>query len=1101
MSVLRGMVCGLILVALVAPVQAQVLYGTLLGSIVDPSQSAVPKATVTATNKARGLVKETTSDERGFYAFRDLVEGVYDLSVTAQGFAPYTRTGLDIRVNATTRADVALSVGAVAEAVTVTANIATLQTDKADVRAEITFKEVSNLPLPAYRNYQSLINLVPGSTPARFQNAITDTPARALTTNINGTSRNAMNTRIDGATSVHSWLPHHTHYIPTPESIETVNVSTGSFDAEQGLAGGAAITVATKSGTNTLHGAVFDFFDNHKLGAKNYFFRDKNRPKNIMNQYGAVISGPIVRDKLFFLGSWEAMKQRRNYGTLATVSTAAQRAGDFSNVGALGIYNPDTGTPDGRGRARFDNNTIPLSSQSAIARQIQALVPLPNQAGFASNFFAAVPLVYDRDDLDTKVNWNISSRTTMFGAYSIMLSPVTCPGILGEAVGRCGVSGGGDSAGVGTGNNKTQVVRLGINHTLTPTLLIDGNFGYTRMHHDTADPNSGKNIGLDVLKIPGTNGPDIRQSGFPIFAVSGYESIGTISAWIPVERNDRVYTYVANAGWTKGAHNLRWGVDLIRHEMNHWQPEEGGWSPRGAFNFSGGTTSLVGGPAVDRFNSYASFLLGLMSSHGKAIQFYDPMKTREWQHGYYVRDQWQATRNLTVTLGLRYEYFAIMNRGEFGIERYDFDTDQMRLGGRGNVPRNNDIVAPKTMFRPRVGLAYRLGQKTVVRAGYGVTNDPYPFSRPMRSLFPAVIRNEYSQPQSFLPSGRLENGIPPTPAFDISSGVVNIPKNFATRTVTAGTFDRGYIQSWNFTVQREMPGKFTGQVGYVGTLSIRQALSYFDTNAGILPGRGINGRPLYLKHGRTNQVQLFAPMATNNYHAMQVKVDRRFAQGFFTTLAYTWSKTMGINGGNSDSGLDIYIPDQMYRNRGVAGFDRTHNLASAWIYELPFGKGKRYLSGNRVASALAGGWQINGSFAAFTGQTFTVTAPGTSLNAPGTTQLADQVLPTVKKLGGVDVGNPFYDRSAYRAVTEVRMGTSALRGLRGPGAVNIDLSVFRKFPVTERVNVEFRAESFNFTNTPHFENPNGAVTDQNFMIITSALQDQRVIRFGLRVGF
>jgi len=467
MPLMRVVTCLLSVFVMMPPVQAQVLYGTLLGTITDPSNSAVPKAVVTATNKATGLVKETASDDRGFFAFRDLVEGSYDLTVAAQGFSPYTRTGLDIRINTTTRADVALQVGAVAEAVTVTANIATLQTDKADVRAEITFREVSNLPLPAYRNYQSLINLVPGATPARFQNAITDTPARALTTNINGTARNSNNTRIDGATSVHTWLPHHSHYIPTAESIETVNVTTGSFDAEQGLAGGAAITLATKSGTNNFHGAAFDFFDHHKLGAKNYFFRDKNRPKNIVNQYGATISGPFVRDKLFFLGSWEALKQRRNYGTLGTLPTAQHRAGDFSDVPNI-IYDPATGTPDGRGRQRFPGNRIPLNRQSAVARRIQGMLPATNQPGFASNFFASGPLIYDRDDLDTKVNWNISSRTTMFGAYSIMLSPVTCDPILGEAVGRCPVSGGGDSAGVGTGNNKTQIVRVGMNHTVTP---------------------------------------------------------------------------------------------------------------------------------------------------------------------------------------------------------------------------------------------------------------------------------------------------------------------------------------------------------------------------------------------------------------------------------------------------------------------------------------------------------------------------------------------------------------------------------------------------------------------------------------------------------
>ena len=945
-----------------------------------------------------------------------------------------------------------------------------------------------------------MINLVPGATPARFQNAITDTPARALTTNINGTGRNTMNTRIDGATSVHTWLPHHTHYIPPAESIETVNVSTNSFDAEQGLAGGAAITVSTKSGTNSLHGAVFEFWDNHKFGAKNFFFRSPQTPKSIQSQYGGALGGPIKRDKLFFFVSWEGLKQRQNYGRLITLPTAEHRAGDFSNVTSL-MYDPQTGQPNGQGRTAFAGNRIPLARQSAIARRIIALVPATNQPGFGSNFFASGPLIFDRDDVDGKVNWNISARTTMFGKYSIMYSPVTCPGILGEAVGQCAVSGGGQSAGVGTGHNTTQVVGVGVSHTVSPTFLIDANFGYTRMHHDTQPPDFGKNIGLDVLRIPGTNGPDIRQSGFPIIGIAGYETIGQPNTWSPVERNDRVTTYVANAAWTRRAHNIRFGVDLIKHQMNHWQPEQGGWSPRGALNFGGGTTALNGGAAPNQFNNMASFLLGLTSTHGKALQFYDPMKTREWQHGYYLRDQWQATRNFTVTLGLRWEYYPLMHRGEFGIERYDPDTNKMLIGGRGNVPRGAGSSASKKQFSPRVGLAYRLGDTTVLRAGYGITNDPYPLSRPMRSPFPAIVRNEFIQTSTFVPAGTLETGIPPFPAFDISSGIVDIPNSIASNSLQPGVFHRGYIQSFNFMVQRQFAGGFTGQLGYVGTRSIRQMLSTFNINAGLIPGRGAAGRPLSAKFNRNVDMGMLIPMASNNYNSLQVQVDRRFHAGLLLKLAYTWSKTMGINDGNSDSGLSIYLPDQMHRNRAVTSFDRTHNLQTGVLYELPFGKGKPYLSGGGAAGAVLGGWQINTVFGSYSGAAFTVTAPGTSLNTPGTTQVADQVLSTVGKLGGVDVGNSFFDGSAYRTVTDVRMGTSALRGLRGPGVVNIDLSLFRKFHLTERFNLEFRTESYNFTNTPHFDNPNGALGSANYTFITSALQDQRVVRFALRLGF
>jgi hypothetical protein len=1100
---MRSYLSLLFLAALVlaAPcAEAQVLYGTLLGNITDPSQSAVPKAVVTATNKSTGLVREVSSDDRGFYAFRDLIEGSYDLKVTAQGFTTYTSTGIDIRVNATTRIDVPLQVGAVTETVTVSGQLVTLQTDKADVHVEISSREVTNLPISGYRNYQSLINLVPGATPARFQNAITDTPARALTTNINGTARNTMNTRIDGATSVHTWLPHHTHYIPPTESIETVNVATNNFDAEQGLAGGAAITVTTKSGTNDLHGALFEFWDNHKFGAKNFFFRDPKTPKNIQNQYGAALGGPIKRDRMFFFASWEGLKQRQNFGRFATVSTQAQRDGDFSGFSNANIYDPMTGAANGTGRTAFPDKRIPLARQSAIARRIQALVPLPNQTGTASNLFSSAPLVFDRDSVDGKLNWNLSSRTTMFAKYSIMISPVSCRGMLGEAVGACPVSGGGNAAGVGTGYNNTQVAGVGFNHTLTPTFLIDANWGGTWMHHDTQGPDYGRNIGSEVLGIPGTNGPDIRQSGFPIIGVNSYETLGNPNTWSPVERNDRVYTYVANASWTRNSHNLRFGVDIIKHQMNHWQPEQGGWSPRGAVNFNTGPTSLSGGPASNQFNSYASFLLGLMSTHGKALQFYDPMKTREWQYGLYVRDQWQVTRNFTATLGVRWEYFALMHRDEFGIERYDPDTDKMLLGGRGNVPRNAGTTTQKFNFAPRVGFAYRLGDKTVIRTGYGITFDPYPMSRPMRSPFPAIVRNEFNAPSSFQWSGVLEQGIPPFPAFDVSSGVVDLPRSIATTSLQPGLYRRGYIQSYNFMVQRQLPAGFTGQLGYVGTHSVRLGVSTFNINAGLIPGAGNNGRPLVSRFGRSVDIGMYIPMANSTYNSLQFKLDRRFQGGLFSTLSYTWSKTMGITAGNSDSGLSIYIPSEFHRNRRVTDFDRTHVLQGGVLWELPFGRGKRYAQ-DGAANVLLGGWQINGIYALYTGTPFTVTASGTSLNVPGTTQVADQVKPTVEKLGGVGIGQSFFDRTAYASVREVRMGTSALGGLRGPGVVNFDLSVFRNFKASERFNIQFRAEAFNFANTPHFDNPNASVEATNFTYITSALYDQRVVRFALRVGF
>ena len=273
------------------------------------------------------------------------------------------------------------------------------------------------------------------------------------------------------------------------------------------------------------------------------------------------------------------------------------------------------------------------------------MIPLPN-TGTAqlSNFFASVPYYFKRHLVDGKLNWTPNSRMNLFAKYSAMLSPVTSSAPLGEALG--GYPGGAaGAAGIGTGHNHTDVFGGGISYIVTPTVLVDANFGGTRMHHDTTGPDFGKNIGLDVLKIPGTNGTDPRQSGFPIFNISGYASLGNTNNWSPVERNDRLYTYSANINWIRWSHSVRAGLDILRHEMNHWQPELGSWSPRGGFSFVNGVTALNGGAAANNFNAYASFLLGLPGQMGKAYQFYDPMQTRETQQGYYVRDNWQVSRN------------------------------------------------------------------------------------------------------------------------------------------------------------------------------------------------------------------------------------------------------------------------------------------------------------------------------------------------------------------------------------------------------------------------------------------------------------------------
>src|SRR5437016_5505121 len=329
-------VLGFALMGLVQRADAQVLFGSVSGTVTDQSGAGVPKARVTLINRATSVQKEADADESGHYTITDVPPGNYDLKVTASGFKPLTQTNLSVSVNTVTNADVKLQVGALSEQVTVEASTVTLQTEKTDLHTELTEKAILEMPLNQYRNYQTLINLVPGATPGVFQNAIADTPERALSTNINGTNRNNNNTRVDGAADVFVWLPHHTVYVPPAETIQEVNISTNNFDPEQGMTGGAAITVITKSGTNQFHGVGFEYFQNQALRAKQ-FFETGPKGDSKLNDFGGTFGGPIKQDKLFVFGSYDGTYERDNRNTgLVTLPTAAIRAGDFSGI--LGDY-------------------------------------------------------------------------------------------------------------------------------------------------------------------------------------------------------------------------------------------------------------------------------------------------------------------------------------------------------------------------------------------------------------------------------------------------------------------------------------------------------------------------------------------------------------------------------------------------------------------------------------------------------------------------------------------------------------------------------------------------------------------------------------------
>ncbi|MFN0084219.1 MAG: TonB-dependent receptor domain-containing protein [Blastocatellia bacterium] len=1142
MKALLHLFCLALLAVCLGPVraEAQVLYGSIVGNVKDKSDAVISGATVKITNKGTNQTRETITNADGSFSFPTVQTGIWELTVNKSGFKTVTRGNVDVSLNSITRSDVSLEVGEVTETVSVTADAALLQTDRAEVRAELTSNQLLNLPIPPGRNYQQLFRSLPGINPPTNAHSIPTNPSRALQYNVNGTSSSSNNVRIDGASQYNIFLPHVTAYVPSLEAIETVNIVTNNFDAEQGLAGGAAVNVQIKSGTNTMHGSAFEYHDNHLTKARPWNLTPINgvaqdKPKRVYNQFGGTIGGPIIKNKVFYFASFEGTNDRQLGARLLTLPTAEMRNGDLSGAG-LAIYDPATGAANGTGRTAFAGGIIPAARIDPIARLILKDLPLPNRPGPTNNFYATAPYAYDKKTIDSKVNWNVNEKLTTYGRFSFLTYKQLNPGALGPLDG-VGTAAQGGNTGVGSGETY-GVTAAGV-YTVNTNFIIDANIGYTKQGTSSEQGFLDTKVGLDVLKIPGTNGTRDFENGWPRFRISGFANLGVQDSFMPYTRNDPQWQYVSNFTWLKKSHNIRFGFDFARQTINHLQAEwNGGGNAEpgsGGFIFNSGPTQLC--TAVNAagtcttfqqgndFNAFGTFLLGYHTGAGRTLLVDPPIIFKAKAYSFYVRDGWQVRPNLTVTLGTRWEYYPLPERESRGIERYNFDTNQMSVCGIASVPKDCGVKLSKKLFSPRLGIAWRVSDSFVVRTGYGITYDPVSLARVFRTNYPMLLAFNIVPANTAAPAGLLKDGIPPSPVPNISSGTVPVPNGVNVLTL-GDSFKRPYIQSWNLVMEKNIGWGFTGSAGYIATRTIGQAGSY-DVNAGRVGG-GTASQPLNIRFGRVATTTLYNGMANSHYDSLQATLKRRFSAGLQLQASYSWSKAIGLAnlGGDNDSGLAINDPAFRILNRGLLSLDIPHNFQFTGGWELPFGKGKRWMNDNAVGSALAGGWQLSWLFGAFKGTPFTVTSSGTSLNAPNNTQRADLVKSEVTKLGGIGVGTPYYDPTAFAPVTTARFGTAGFNILRSPGTVNLDMGIFRQFRIKEGVTLQFRAEAFNATNTPHFAAPGNSVSSPSrdaagnillganglprlngFMEITNTRSfgregiDERVFRFGLRLGF
>jgi hypothetical protein len=1130
-SLKQMLTLALLVCCLLAGAAAQVLYGTLTGNVTDPSGASVSSAKVTAVNVNTGVTSEATVNEDGVYRFQALLPGIYKVSIAAPNFATQVTESVHILVNTVIRLDGALKVAQAKDTVTVTAEAPLLQADKADVHTDLTSKEIDSLPITSSvggRNFQSLLRVVPGFGNLTEQNSAAGNPQRAMSTNVNGQSLQGINTRIDGAQDAYPWLPGNVAYVPGADAVETVNVVTNSFDPEQGMAGGAAVNVQIKSGTNKFHGTGFEFFTDHNLRTRNFFqtpAKLPEKPKNIKQQYGGSIGGPIIKDKLFFFGDYQRTTQRGLGTPIITLPTMAMRGGDFSSFlpaftagqdcNTVGgpksgcIFDPTTGLA-------FPGNVIPNDRIDPASSKLVELMPsLAASAPTTNNFVVAAAGQFNVDNFDVKVNYVPSSKSTFFTRYSMSRSHIFDPPALGKLDGDA--TNGGQ---LGDADSRIQSVGLGGTHAFSPTLLVDWNLGFTRQrlgaqnNDDLATPFGLATLGISGTNNFGTTGNPQLYYGIPFFQVTSIANFGNSNTANPFLFRDNQYVGGINLSWIHGKHAFRFGAELNHTQMNHFQPQgaDGNFtSPRGSFNFNGNLTAS--GTAQNPANAFAQFLLGLPNRAGKAVLLNNPVALRWWQYAWYARDQWQVIPKLTLTLGVRWEIYPFgYSDQDRGLAVFDPTTGNVAIGGVNGIPKNDGVDTGSGQFLPRIGLAYRLTNKTIIRTGYGMSADPnnYHF---LRNAYPSTITSDPVGGSSTTPAAMsltgtnavgllsaLPVGLAPllVPLPDTSSGSIPLPPGAGSRTWPLN-FRRGYINSFNFTIQQEFAG-FSAEAGYVGARAIRPLSSVNINSAQICPG-DLPGRSsatcLAAGYGRllnpTNVdparrwggISEQLPFGNNYYDSLQTKLTRRFSGGSLVGLTYTFSKTINFTENEDLSGLFEHPPALQFLNRGLAGFDRPHNLQIYGVYELPFGHGKRWATGG-IGNAVAGGWQLNTVVSRLSGTPFSVTGNSVFLN-PAVQDGLNNTAQEVGQYKVLDNSKPwtgsgscpisnlschYFDPAVFAQPALGVLGNTHRNQFRGPGIFDADVSIFRNFVITERITFQFRAEMFGLTNTPRFNNPN-----------------------------
>ncbi|HLK66626.1 MAG TPA: TonB-dependent receptor [Bryobacteraceae bacterium] len=1128
----------------------QAVFGSIVGTVTDSTNAAIPHAKITIRDVGKGVTYNGTTNDTGNYSQTHLIVGLYEVRVEAQGFETFVQQNVNVEVDANTQVNVQLHPGAVGETVSVTAEVPLLKTERSDVSDTITQKAVMELPVFS-RDVSKLYFLVPG-VQATGTTAASEQPQDIYRPSIGGQYWGGISFQLDGTDNRESVLGEPV-ITPNLDSVSELKITTTAYDAEFGQASQAVISAQTKSGSNMLHGGGFWYRRDQHGAARDPFAQSvpivgsggQFLPPQVWNQFGGSLGGPIQKDKTFFFGDYQGTAQKNGGSLLTRVPTAAERGGDLSDL-ATPIFNPCPGLTTGVNcnvdpsvRQQFTGGVIPASLLSPQALALLQLIPLPNlpgATGSAPNYSASGAGIVNWNSFDVRIDRYQTEKLHMFGRYSFLGVNQTNPGAFGLEAGGPTFS---TTAFSGAASLRDQSLSYGIDYVVKPNWLTDFRFGFFR-YRVFVNPNG---LGTSPAKdagIPGLNLDSFYTSGMPAFYLQGTGgfnfgyALNVNSCNCPLNEQENEFQWVSNTTHNFGNHALKFGVD-VRFQQNLRVPSDSHRS--GEITFSATTTEGPNGGGL----GLASYLLGDVGTFARYVSNSTEAAERQKRLFTYIQDTWRITPKLTVNYGLRWEiYFPQYVNAKDSGGFQSIKTGEVLIAGENGIGLNGNIDTSLTHFAPRLGISYQLDPKTVIRTGYGRSYDVgvfgVSFGHNVTQNVPVLANQSLNPANPWLPVFTLNQGptsLDPTTILATqpkgATGNPILPNGIAPNVLpwtSNDTMRLPVVDAWNFTVEHQFTASTVLSVAYVGNhgYHVTAGGTNYNINQPSIVGFGTlntNQRRLfYNEFGWTQSIKYFADDSSVKFNSLQVRGEKRFTGGLQITGNFTWA-----------SAFD-YANDYFYWNHNIdygreGGVRRfVFNLTN--VYELPFGKGKYFLkSASKPVDLIAGGWQLSGIWLYESGAPFTpsytdcgkdedtgpcrpnlvgsgsVPNPSASgwyaVATPGTTGTG--CLATANATPELNANG--CTRGPWSRPAAGTFGNVARDSFFGPHLFNADLSLSKNFHITERIGAQFRAELFNAFNHVNLGQPNASVDSPTAGQIFSiaGLTQMRKWQFGLRANF